>query len=168
MLDAAGLNEVQILASGGLDEFSIHDLVSSGAPIDAFGVGTRYGTSADAPYIDSVYKLVEIADRPVTKLSSAKVTLPWSKQVFRRFEDGLMNGDVIARQSSPTPKHYPHSQLRAVMRHGQRLEPQEPIETVRSRVESNLLAIPDECRALMDPATYPIRYARDLELPDQP
>lgn len=168
MLDAAGLNGVQILASGGLDEFSIHELVNSAAPIDAFGVGTRYGTSADAPYIDSVYKLVEIAHRPVTKQSFAKVTRPWAKQVFRRFEDGLMNGDVIARQSSPTPIHYPHSMLRTVMRHGQRLEPQEPIETVRSRVESNLLAIPDEYRALKDPATYPIQYSPDLELPDQP
>ncbi len=168
MLDAAGLDKVQILASGGLDEFSIDDLVNYAAPIDAFGVGTRYGTSADAPYIDSVYKLVEIADRPVTKLSSAKVTRPWAKQVFRRFEDGLMNGDVIARQSSPIPKHYAHSMLRTVMRHGQRSEPQEPIETVRSRVESNLLAIPDEYRALKDPATYPIRYSPDLELPDQP
>ncbi len=168
MLDAAGWNKVQILASGGLDEFSIHELVNSAAPIDAFGVGTRYGTSADAPYIDSVYKLVEIADRPVTKLSSAKVTRPWAKQIFRRFEDGLMNGDVIARQSSPTPERYPHSLLRTVMKNGQRLEPQEPIETVRNRVESNLLAIPDEYLKLRGPATYPIRYSRDLELPDQP
>ncbi len=167
MLDTTGLTEVQILASGGLDEFSIDELVKSGAPIDAFGVGTRYGTSADAPYIDSVYKLVEIGDRPVTKLSSAKITLPWAKQVFRRFEHGLMNGDIIARQPSPAPEHYPHPLLRTVMKSGQRLEPQEQIETVRRRVASNLLKIPREYRELADPETYPIEYSPDLELPDQ-
>ena len=166
MLDAAGLAEVQILASGGLDEFSIDELVKAGAPINAFGVGTRYGTSADAPYIDSVYKLVEIDGRPVTKLSSSKVTRPWAKQVFRRFERGLMNGDIIARRSTPTPEHYSHPLLRTVMKSGQRLDPHEPIETVRSRVESNLLAIPHEYRELTDPKTYPVEYSPDLRMPN--
>lgn len=164
LLDAAGLNEVQILASGGLDEFSIDTLVESGAPIDAFGVGTRYGTSADAPYIDSVYKLVEIAERPVTKLSSAKMTRPWAKQVFRRFEVGLMKGDIIVRQLLPTPEQYPHKLLRTVMKSGERLKCQESIETVRRRIASNLLAIPNEYRALTDPAMYPIQYSPDLQL----
>src|SRR6266571_964038 len=50
---------VRIFASGGLDELDIDLLVASGAPIDAFGVGTRMGVSADAPFVDSVYKLVE-------------------------------------------------------------------------------------------------------------
>ena len=163
-LDVAGLKEVQILASGGLDEFSIDELVKSGAPIDAFGVGTRYGTSADAPYIDSVYKLVEIDGRPVTKLSSAKMTRPWAKQVFRRLERGLMNGDIIARRSSPTPEHYPHPLLRTVMKSGQRLEPHVPIETVRRRVASNLETIPPEYRELTNPDTVPIEYSRELRI----
>ena len=164
MLDDAGLTEVQILASGGLDEFSIDELVKSGAPIDAFGVGTRYGTSADAPYIDSVYKLVVIDGRPVTKLSSAKMTRPWAKQVFRRFEHGLLNGDIIARRSSPTPEHYPHPLLRTVMKSGQRLEPHVPIETVRRRVASNLETIPLEYRELTNPDTFPIEYSRELRI----
>jgi len=40
--------------------------------------------SADAPYLDSAYKMVEYDGRPVMKLSSAKVTAPGPKQVFRR------------------------------------------------------------------------------------
>ncbi len=39
-------------------------LVRAGAPIDAFGIGTQMGVSADAPYVDSVYKLVEIRRAP--------------------------------------------------------------------------------------------------------
>ena len=166
MLNAAGLTDVQILASGGLDEFSIDKLVKSGAPIDAFGVGTRYGTSADAPYIDSVYKLVEIDGRPVTKLSSSKVTHPWAKQIFRRFEHGFMRGDTIARQSSPTPDRHPHPLLRTVMESGRRLEPREPIETVRARVASNLDTVPPEYRELADPEGYPVEYSPDLRIPD--
>ena len=166
MLDGAGLSDVRILASGGLDEFSIDDLVRSGAPIDAFGVGTRYGTSADAPYIDSVYKLVEVADRPVTKLSSAKVTRPWAKQVFRSVENGLMSGDIIARSGASTPNRYPNPLLRTMMLSGNRLRNSESITTVRNNVANGLHAVPQEYRRLHDPDTYPVKYSGDLTMRD--
>jgi nicotinate phosphoribosyltransferase len=84
LLDAAGLRQVRIIASGGLDEYALDDLVRAEAPIDAFGVGTKMGTAADAPYLDTAYKLVEFAGRPVFKLSTGKATLPGRKQVFSR------------------------------------------------------------------------------------
>ena len=62
----------------------VYDLVRARAPIDAFGVGTRMGVSADQPYLDTAYKMVDYAGRPVMKLSSGKVTAPGRKQVFRR------------------------------------------------------------------------------------
>jgi nicotinate phosphoribosyltransferase len=49
MLDQEGLGSVRIFASGGLDEFEVDELVRGGATIDAFGVGTKMGVSADAP-----------------------------------------------------------------------------------------------------------------------
>lgn len=58
ILDNAGLPQVRIVASGGLDEFAVHDLARAGAPIDVYAVGTRVGVSADAPSLDSAYKLV--------------------------------------------------------------------------------------------------------------
>ena len=78
ILDQAGLEQVRIFASGGLDEHDVDHLVRSGAPIDAFGVGTRLGVSADAPYLDTVYKLVAYGDRAVAKLSLPPSTPPWS------------------------------------------------------------------------------------------
>ncbi|HYL08077.1 MAG TPA: nicotinate phosphoribosyltransferase, partial [Candidatus Udaeobacter sp.] len=84
LLDQAGLRRVRIFASGGLDELAIDALVRSGAPIDAFGVGTKMGVSADDPYLDTAYKLVCYAGRPVMKLAQGKVTAPGRKQVFRR------------------------------------------------------------------------------------
>ena len=49
ILDDAGLSYVRIFASGGLDEDEIARCLDAGAPIDAFGVGTRMNVSADAP-----------------------------------------------------------------------------------------------------------------------
>lgn len=41
------------------------------------------GVSADAPYLDSAYKLTEFGAKPVMKLSAGKVTMPGAKQIFR-------------------------------------------------------------------------------------
>ena len=50
ILDDANLTDVKIFASSGFDEFKIADFLSKGAKIDAFGVGTKVGVTADAPY----------------------------------------------------------------------------------------------------------------------
>jgi len=60
ILDAAGLQQAKIMASGDLDETKIAALVAAGAPIDAFGVGTELAVSGDAPSMGAIYKLVEI------------------------------------------------------------------------------------------------------------
>ena len=74
---------VQIIASGSLDEYEIDALLSSGAPLDGFGVGTAMGVSADAPFLDIVYKLTSYAGEGRVKLSANKPVLPGRKQVFR-------------------------------------------------------------------------------------
>src|SRR5712692_10168385 len=79
LLDRAGLKHVRIFASGSLNELAIDDLVRGGAPIDAFGVGTQMGVSADYPYLDTAYKMVLYQDRPVMKLSRDKVSAPGRK-----------------------------------------------------------------------------------------
>ena len=96
LLDDAGLPDARIFASGGLDEHAIAALVADQAPIDAYGVGTKMGVSADAPYLDSAYKLVAYAGRPVMKLSQGKATWPGAKQVYRG-----PGGDVLALRDEP-------------------------------------------------------------------
>src|SRR4030067_689154 len=102
ILDKKGLNYVTIFASGDLDEYRVEELLKNGAKIDAFGVGTIMGTSADKPYVDVIYKLSEtLSSRgefsPIMKLSEGKITLPGRKQVFRRIDKkGNYAGDVIA------------------------------------------------------------------------
>jgi nicotinate phosphoribosyltransferase len=101
MLDEAGLRKVQIFASSGLDEYKIQALVSSGAPIDGFGVGTKLAVMEDAPDLDMAYKLVEYGGRPRLKLSTKKMLYPGRKQVFRQVQANQMVEDVIGRFDEP-------------------------------------------------------------------
>ncbi|UCC40007.1 MAG: nicotinate phosphoribosyltransferase [Candidatus Aminicenantes bacterium] len=92
----SGLDKTTIFASGGFDEYKIQKVLRQGADIDSFGVGTKMGVSADAPYFDMAYKLVKYRGRPVMKLSPEKVTLPSEKQVFRFLTSkGKLRRDVL-------------------------------------------------------------------------
>jgi len=121
MLDRAGLRDVAIVASGGLDEYAIDTLVRAGAPIDGFGVGTRVGMSADAPVLDMVYKLVAYDGRPRLKLSTSKETLVLPKQVHRRTEgaDRTSVEDVIVLRDEPLPGPDWEPLLEPVVRNGE-------------------------------------------------
>jgi len=162
MLDEAGLDDARIFASGGLDEYAIAGLVAAGAPIDAYGVGTKMGVSADAPYLDSAYKLAAYGGRPVMKLSAGKTSPPGAKQVYRG-----PDGDVLAlRDEPPPPGHQPL--LVTVMREGQRLGAAEPPAAAQRRCRADLAWLPPAARALRDPEPVPVRISERLRaLQDQ-
>ena len=145
VLDAAGMSRVRIFASGGLDEFEVDRLVRSGAPIDAFGVGTRIGVSADAPSLDSAYKLVEYDDRPMMKLSANKHTAPGRKQVFRG-----PPGDVLALREEPLPADH-EPLLVPVMRGGERTGPPRTLDTARALFHTDVERIPESARRIERP-----------------
>ncbi|MEV8099025.1 nicotinate phosphoribosyltransferase [Kitasatospora sp. NPDC085879] len=146
ILDAAGLPDVKITVSGGLDEYGIADLLTAGAPIDVFAVGTRVGVAADAPYLDAAYKLVSYDGQPMMKLSAGKATAPGAKQVFR----GRNFSDTVAlRTETAPPGTVPV--LRIVMTGGQRLDGPYALEAARSAFESDLAALPATARYIADP-----------------
>jgi len=146
MLDERGLAHVRIFVSGSLDEYRLEDLVSSGAPVDAAGVGTRLGTASDAPYVDSAYKLVEVGGRPVMKLSTAKETLPGAKQVWRAME----RDDLLARRGEPAPRGA-EALLQPTMRDGRRLRPRSSITEASARINRDLSWIPNAAKAIRTP-----------------
>ncbi len=162
MLDEAGLGDARIFASGSLDEYAIAGLVAAAAPIDAYGVGTKMGVSADAPYLDSAYKLVSYDGRPVMKLSAGKTSPPGAKQVYRG-----PDGDVLAlRDEPPPPGHQPL--LVPVMRQGQRVSAPEPLTAAVQRCRADMAWLPLTARALRDPVPVPVRISEQLKtLQDQ-
>jgi nicotinate phosphoribosyltransferase len=146
LLDHAGYGDAKIFASGGLDEFEIDELVRAGAPVDAFGVGTQLGVSADAPYVDSVYKLVEYEGRPVLKLSAAKATAPGRKQVWRGPKEDVLG---LRDETAPGPNHEPL--LEPVLRAGRRLRPDPSLDEMRARFTDDLAALPHKAKRLSRP-----------------
>jgi len=144
LLDRAGFADATIFASGGLDEAEIARLVEAGAAIDGFGVGTKMGVSADAPFLDLVYKLVEVDGRPVLKLSPGKATLPGRKQVWRIRRDGLAAHDVLGLADSGGDGE---PLLHEVMRDG-RATWSEPLVESRERARRERESLPDGVRAL--------------------
>jgi nicotinate phosphoribosyltransferase len=133
ILDEEGHPEIRIVASGGLDEDAIDELVGSGAPIDGFGVGSRLATVADWPALDMAYKLVALDGRPVLKLSEGKATVPCAKQVWRVEEDGVLARDVIARLDEPAPSPGAEPLLVELLRGGTRVRGG-AVEAARSRL----------------------------------
>ncbi len=165
-LDAAGFDGLQVVVSGGLDEHRIAELVAAGAPIDGFGVGTQLAVSADAPVLDSVYKLVAFDGRPVRKTSTGKVTLPGPKQVWRR-ADG--SGDVLgtADQEPPAGTEAP-GLLVPVVADGSRTvvapdaDPARAVAQANGWFEHDWGALPDGAKRLTDPTPHPVEVSPEL------
>ncbi len=163
VLDAAGLQYVKIFVSGGLDEDQMDRFLAQGAPIDAFGVGTRMDVSADAPYLDMAYKLVKYDGRNVLKTSEGKRTWAGEKQVYRfRGPDGRCDHDVIALRDEPPLGARADALLHTVMRSGRPAEPPPPLAAVRDYCAAQLAALPDAVRRLHDATNYPVRYSDRL------
>jgi nicotinate phosphoribosyltransferase len=158
-LDGAGLRNAAIFASGGIDEYVMARLVTAGAPIDGFGIGTALTTSDDAPALDCAYKLQEYAGVARRKLSAGKATWPGRKQVLRRRAGATMAGDTLALESDSREGE---PLIVKVMESGRRLGPAESLETCRRRCAADLAALPADVAALEPKACYPVEIAQTL------
>lgn len=162
ILDESGLEDVQIFASSGLDEFEITEIIKGNGMIDAFGVGTKLGVSADAPYLDIVYKIVQYNGRPVKKLSSGKVTLAGEKQVFRKTgDDGMFIEDIVGVWGEEINDRKPL--LKLVMQGGKRLEKRAPIDAIRQRFLNDFSALAPRYKRLKSPDLFPVRLSDRLQ-----
>lgn len=161
ILDQTGLSYVRIIASGNLDEDIVDQLVTTGAPIDAFGVGTKMDVSADAPYLDMAYKLVRYDGRDVLKLSAGKETWTGEKQVWRFRKLDAAAGDLIALREEPTP---PNAEplLVEIMSGGRLVAPLPTLAQVRACCAAEVAALPERVRWLHGAERYPVRYSERL------
>ena len=160
ILDEGGLKDVRILASGGLDEDNIGEMLRAGAPVDAFGVGTSLTTSSDVPALDCAYKLQEYAGLPRRKHSSGKATWPGRKQVWRQYApDGRMSGDII---SVETDRQLGQPLIEMVMQDGRRIKPSPALSDIRDRAARSLEQLPEPLRRLETGFSYPVKIADAL------
>jgi len=159
-LDAAGLERVHILASGGLDEARIANLIEAGAALDGFGVGTSMAVSADAPSLDIVYKLCAYGGEGRMKLSSGKAVLPGAKQVFRDGAGGHDLHDTIARAGESLPGR---PLLQTVMEGGQKVVDTPSLDAIRDHAAEQLARLPTALHGFeSSDARYPVHVSSAL------
>ena len=160
ILDDAGFQQAKIMASGDLDEYRIQEIVAAGAPIDVFGVGTELATSADAPSMSTVYKLVEVdicgIKRFIAKFSENKESLPGAKQLFR-----LPDRDVLARSAECCPGA--EALLRPVILGGKLLEALPDAHAARARAAESITRLSPELLRLDVVEPRPIEFSKDLQ-----
>lgn len=160
ILDAGGLPDVGIFASGGLDEHLVARLAAD-SPIDGFGVGTNLVTSQDAPGLDCAYKLVEYDGRARRKRSEGKATWPGRKQVYRTCDvAGRMAGDVLTTECDRQPGT---PLLVPVMRGGARLPGLATLEDARGTLANSLRGLTPELAGLTAAEAYPVQVAAPLQ-----
>lgn len=162
LFDVAGFEELKIFASGSLDEYRVAEALAREAAIDAFGVGTKISVSADAPYLDMVYKLVQYGDRPVCKLSAGKRTLAGRKQVFRRMDrHKRYKCDIIGLRDEKVPQAQPL--LGQVVKQGRVVTPTVDLHSCRRHFQAEFAKLPAAYKALHEPSRYPVEVSPKLQ-----
>lgn len=165
-LDKAGLSYVKIFGSGNLDEYKIEKLLTRGAKIDNFGVGTNMGTSSDAPFCDVIYKISEVTDEknqfiPVMKLSKDKVTFPGRKQVFRILnKKGQFEKDILSLEGE-TIEGQPL--LKKVVEDGNFIYKNPSLQDIRKNANENLSRLPEKYKRLNNAASFPVLISPGLK-----
>ncbi|MCC2680753.1 MAG: Nicotinate phosphoribosyltransferase related protein [Nitrosospira multiformis] len=165
ILDEGRLEKTRIFASGNLNENRVHELISSGAPIDGFGVGTALDVSSDAPALDCAYKLQEYAGKARRKRSEGKATWPGRKQVYRKYDpDGRAVRDVVALEKDDP--HEGEPLIVPMMRNGRRIDGingNGKLEAIRRQTVANYARLPEPLRLLETASAYPVEISASLQ-----
>ncbi len=145
ILDSAGLKKVKIIVSGGVDEYSIKEWLSENCPIDAFGVGTKFITSADAPYLDIAYKLVEYDGKPKVKTSPGKATFPYKRQIYRYYKEGVMHRDEVVPY---TTRNKGEALIKEILKEGSLSVKMPSLKEIRETLMKDLEKLPPSLKSL--------------------
>jgi len=151
LLDTAGLSRIGIFVSNGVDEYSIDTWLAAGVPIDAFGVGTHFITSSDAPFLDMIYKLVEYEGEPRSKSSPGKATFPYRRQIQRHYEGGIMEHDEVVIAGDDEGEGL----VRLCLRHGEPVRPLPELAAIRATYELGVAELPERLKSLAK-EEYPV------------
>lgn len=191
MLDDAGLTDTGIVLSNDLDEYTIKSILDEGAPVTAWGVGTKLATAYDQPTLGGVYKLSAVredgagtwSDRLKISESSSKLTMPGVLNVRRYYNDcGTIAGDMVFDIHHGVGADEtiidPQDQLRQKKLAGKRFEmllsplardgkvvltaEQTDAMSARERARGELEKLDETQLRMLNPHTYPVGMERGL------
>jgi nicotinate phosphoribosyltransferase len=154
ILDEAGLRNAKIFATNDLDEYRIAEFVKA-------GVGTQLATSADAPALSAVYKMVELKrDGEVfytAKFSADKSTLPGAKQIYR-----YPDRDVVAHYSECNDEFKGEPLLRPILTGGELVENLPAMTAIQKRSQAMIAALPERLHQLNKVEPYSVEMSPRL------
>lgn len=190
MLDAAGYEDVKIMASNSLDEYTIENLFMQGAKIDIFGVGERLITSKSSPVFGGVYKLTAVEEEgkivPKIKISEniTKITNPGFKNLYRFYDkdSGKALADLITLNkeeiddSEPIEIFHPvYTWKRKIIENyraekllvqiydkGKLVYDPPALDDIKKRAEQQLDSLWEEMKRLDNPQEYIVDLSYDL------
>lgn len=191
MLDEAGLEDCQIVASNSLDEHTITSLLLQGAKIDSFGVGERLITSKAEPVFGGVYKLAAVENEegqiiPRIKISEnpEKITNPGYKKVYRFFDrdthkalaDVITMADEVINDKEPytifdpvytwkkktLTNYYVQELQEEIFRDGKLVYTKPSLEEIRNYTKVQLDNLWDEIKRFENPHNYYIDLSQKL------
>lgn len=190
MLDEAGFEDCSIVASSGLDEYIIRDLLNQGAKVDTFGVGERLITARSEPIFGGVYKLTATEENgeiiPKIKISGnvGKITTPGFKQIYRLFDNGTNKAiadvvtlhDEIIDESKPyeifhplytwkrkTVKNFTAKKLLVkIFEDGENIYESPDIHSIKEYCKSQIDLLWDEVKRFERPHEYIVDLSYDL------
>ena len=188
LLDDAGFEKTNIVASNDLDEHIMDSLKIQGAKINVWGIGTKLVTAYDQPALGGVFKLAAIrADSGEwdykLKLSeqAIKVSTPGIQQV-RRFRDpkGFLSDMIFNIETPPTGKStmidpYDFTRNRSfpenityedllvpIFMKGQFVYSLPSVHDTRNRVQEQLLHFHEGIKRFVNPHMYPVGLEKSL------
>ncbi|MFX0075209.1 MAG: nicotinate phosphoribosyltransferase [Candidatus Hermodarchaeota archaeon] len=162
ILDENGCEKVQIVASSDLNEYKIKEILESGAPIDAFGVGTELATSRDDPAIAGVYKLIEYNHKPKIKVSEDKLTHPGKKQIYRSFnERGEFKEDILMLDNEPAPINS-EALLIPMMKNGEIITALPDLDSIQQYYNENIKKLPEDFKLLEENHIFELKVSSKL------
>lgn len=191
MLDEAGYTDAQIVVSNDLDEVTILSLLSQGAKVDGWGIGTKLITAYDNPALGAVYKLAAIQNEQGEwqnriKISGnvEKTTTPGKKKVYRIInkDTGMAEGDYITLHdevidtSQPLLMFHPvHTMKRKLVKSFEAVDLMEDIfidgdlvykspsiEEMRHKCADSLGTMWEETKRFLNPQEYPVDLSTEL------
>lgn len=189
LLDAADMQDCEIMVSNGLDEFIIKDLIQQGAAINGFGVGERLITARSEPVFGGVYKIVSLEKagkaEPKIKISEnlIKTTTPAFKQVWRLYNQAQMAiADVVSLREETIDGSQPYTLfdpqapwkrktvqdfhakpcLQLVWQDGKAVQKRPTLAEIRAYVQSELNALWCEVKRLENPHGYYVDLSQPL------
>ncbi|CAG5069604.1 Nicotinate phosphoribosyltransferase pncB2 [Dyadobacter sp. CECT 9623] len=188
LLDEAGFEKTNIVASNDLDEYIMDSLKIQGAKINVWGIGTKLVTAYDQPALGGVYKLAAIKSAGgewdyKLKLSeqAIKVSTPGIQQV-RRFSDNKgfvsdmifnIENPLIGKSTMIDPYDFTKNRsfaenthfedlLVPIFANGKLIYSLPSIHEAKARVQDQLAHFYKGIKRFVNPHTYPVGLEKHL------